>query len=111
MTQTIRGTVVDAVTGYPLIGATVILLNSEPLTGTITDLNGEFRLNNIPLGRQSIEARYVGYYSRVISNLLLTSGKEIVLQIKLEEQAIDIDEIVVKAEKRKDEAQNEMAAI
>jgi hypothetical protein len=111
MTQTIRGTVVDAVTGYPLIGATVILLDYEPLTGTITDLNGEFRLNNISLGRRSIEVRYIGYYSRIISNLLLTSGKEVVLQIKLEEQAIDIDEIVVMAEKRKDAARNEMAAV
>jgi hypothetical protein len=111
ISQTIRGTVVDAVTGYPLIGATVVLLDFEPLTGTITDLDGEFRLNNIPLGRRSIEVRYIGYNSRVISNLLLTSGKEIVLQVKLEEKTIDIDEIVIKAKNRKDEAQNEMAVI
>jgi len=99
MTQTIRGTVVDAVTGYPLIGATVILLDSDPLVGTITDLNGEFQLKNIPLGRQSIEVRYVGYHSRVISNLLLTSGKELVVQVQLEESAVEMDEIVVVARK------------
>jgi hypothetical protein len=111
MTQTIRGTVVDAVTGYPLIGATVILLDSDPLVGTITDLNGEFQLKNVALGRQSIEVRYIGYHSRTISNLLLTSGKELVVQVQLEESAVEMDEIVVIARKRKDEAQNEMAAI
>ena len=59
-TQTIRGTVVDDVTGFPLIGANVILLNSDPLVGTITDLNGVFELNGIPVGRQSLEISYIG---------------------------------------------------
>ena len=38
ITQTIRGTVIDKNTGVPLIGATVLLLDHEPLLGTITDL-------------------------------------------------------------------------
>ncbi len=45
--QTIRGTVVDKYTLMPLIGATVILLGSEPLTGTATDEQGNFRLEHI----------------------------------------------------------------
>jgi len=58
-TQTIRGTVTDAVTGFPLIGANVILLNSDPLVGTITDVNGNFELAHIPVGRQNLEISYV----------------------------------------------------
>ncbi len=80
-TQTIRGTVTDAVTGFPLIGANVILLNSDPLVGTITDVNGDFELPAIPVGRQSLEISYVGYFHKIIPNILLTSGKEVVLQI------------------------------
>jgi hypothetical protein len=41
-TQNIRGTVVDATTGYPLIGANIILLNTQPPVGATTDLDGEF---------------------------------------------------------------------
>ena len=72
-TQTIRGIVTDAVTGYPLIGANVILLNSNPLVGTITDVNGNFELAAIPVGRQNLEVSYVGYYNKIIPNILLTS--------------------------------------
>ncbi|MCK4750728.1 MAG: carboxypeptidase-like regulatory domain-containing protein, partial [Bacteroidales bacterium] len=46
-TQTIRGAVVDAVTGHALIGANVILMNSEPTVGTSTDLHGNFKLEDV----------------------------------------------------------------
>lgn len=110
-TQTIRGTVVDAVTGYPLIGANVILLESYPPIGATTDLNGNFELRNIMVGRQSIEISYIGYKPRIINNLLLTSAKEIILQVQLEENAVEVEEVVVKATKKKSEAQNEMANV
>ena len=110
-TQTIRGTVTDAVTGYPLIGANIILLNSNPLVGTITNENGQFELVAISVGRQNLEVSYVGYYNKIIPNILLTSGKEVVLQIRLEEKAIEMEEVVVKAGRRKDQAINEMATV
>jgi hypothetical protein len=110
-TQTIRGTIVDAVTGFPLIGANVILLNSAPLVGTISDVNGNFELSAVPVGRQGLEIRYVGYYNKIIPNILVTSGKEIVLQIRLEEKAIEVEEVVVRAGRRKDQAINEMASV
>ena len=109
--QTIRGKVIDAVTGYALIGADVILLESDPVIGTSTDLNGSFILENIPLGRQGIEIRYVGYSSRVIPNLFLSSGKEVQVEVKLEENAMDMEEVVVRYTKRKDKALNEMALV
>ena len=110
-TQSIRGIVTDAVTGYPLIGANVILLNSNPLVGTITNENGHFELLAIPIGRQNLEVSYVGYYNKIIPNILLTSGKEVVLQIRLEEKAIEMEEVVIKAGRRKDQAINEMATV
>jgi hypothetical protein len=42
ITQTIRGTVIDKQTRIPIPGASVILLNSDPLLGTATDIYGEF---------------------------------------------------------------------
>ena len=110
-TQTIRGTVVDEVTGYPLIGANVLLPNFSPPRGTITDGNGNFEILDVPVGRQSLEVRYLGYHPRSIDNLLLVSGKELVIQVKLEENALELEEVVVKSSKDKDKAQNEMAMI
>ena len=111
LTQTIRGRIVDQVTNFPLIGANVVLMNSYPPIGAITDLNGYFELKNVPIGRQSVEIRYVGYKSRSINNMLVISGKEINLEIQLEENAMEMDEVVIKAGKRKVQAQNEMAVI
>ena len=111
MHQTIRGRVLDAVSGYALIGANVILLDSDPVVGTSTDLNGNFILESIPLGRQGIEIRYVGYSTRVIPNLYLSSGKEAQVEVKMEENTMDMEEVVVKYTKRKDKALNEMALV
>ncbi len=110
-TQTISGTIVDAVTGYPLIGANVILVGSDPLVGTITDLNGNFILKDVPLGRQGLEVSYIGYHKKILPNLLLVSGKQVSVEIRLEEKAIEMDEVVVKAGRGKDQALNEMAAV
>jgi len=109
--QTIRGRVVDAITGYALVGANVILLHSEPLNGTITDQHGQFQLNQVPLGRQGIEVRYMGYQSRMISNLYLHSGKEVQVEVGLEENLLDMEEVVVRYRKPKEKAQNEMALV
>jgi hypothetical protein len=110
-TQTIRGTVIDAITGYPLIGATIILSETNPPIGTITDPDGVFVLNNVPVGRQSLEISYVGYLPRKVENLFLTSAKEVVVEVQLEESTIEVEEVVVKAKKKKDEALNEMAMV
>jgi hypothetical protein len=46
--------VVDKSTQIPLNGASIILLNSDPLKGTSTNFAGEFRLDDVPVGWQSI---------------------------------------------------------
>lgn len=109
--QTIRGTVTDAVTGFPLIGANVIIGNATEPTGTTTDMDGRFELKYIAIGRHNIEVSYIGYQSQLINNLLLTSAKEAVVTVQLHENAIEVEEVVVIAGKRKDETQNEMAMV
>ena len=111
LTQTIRGKVVDAVSGYHLIGAYVILMNSQPRTGTTTDINGMFELKNVPLGRQSLEINYLGYLPKTIDNLLVVSGKELVIEIRLEEKINSIGEVLIKPPAKKAEAQNELAIV
>jgi hypothetical protein len=111
LTQTFRGRVIDAYTELTLPGATVVILNSEPLIGTATDINGEFRIDRLPLGRLNVQVSMVGYQPVVLNNLLLRSGRELVMEIKLEEQVYAMDDVVVRPDIRKDQAINEMAVV
>ena len=109
--QNIRGTVFDKQTKYPLTGATVIIQDSDPLIGTITDLHGQFVLSNIASGRISLEISYMGYSPASLNKLMLSSGKELVVEIGLEENVYTTEEAVITAEIKKDEALNKMATV
>lgn len=62
-TQTVRGRVIDKQSQMPLIGATVILVESDPVKGATTDLDGYFILTGVPVGRQSFNVSFIGYGS------------------------------------------------
>ncbi len=109
--QTFRGKVMDAYTELPLPGATVVILDSDPLRATAADGNGNFRIDGLPLGRLNVQVSMIGYHTAVLNNLLLRSGRELVMEIKLEEQVFVIDDVVVRPDLRKDQAINEMAVV
>lgn len=96
-TETIRGKVIDGDTGMPLIGASVILL--ETSLGTSTDSLGRFQLVDVPVGRYQAQVSYLGYQSQTLAELLLESGKELVLEFQLTESISDIEAIVVRAQR------------
>lgn len=110
LTQVIRGKVIDKQTQSPLIGATVVLVDSDPVIGTATDESGWFRLENVPVGRHSVLVRYVGYDPAGLSNLIVTSAKELVISVHLEEQVNKLDEVTVKGGNKNGHANN-LAAI
>ena len=111
--QSIRGKVIDQVTELPIIGATVVIIDSSPIIGTVTNIDGEFKLPNISIGRIALKISIMGYEERVISNLLVDAGKEIVLNIKLSERINTIKEVEITASgsQNKSEALNEMASV
>jgi hypothetical protein len=111
LTQTIRGEVIDKETQVPIPGVNIIVINTNPQKGTVTDENGKFRLDNIEIGRQSIQVSSVGYKTQSFDNIVLVSAKETVLRIELEGSVTALDEVVVKANARKDQAINKMASI
>jgi len=109
ITQTIRGKVTDAVTQENLLGAIVIVINSELVIGAICDIDGNFVLENVPIGRQSIQASMIGYETYVTSEIMISTGKETVLSIELQESNIYLDEVVVTI--RKDAPLNTMTSL
>ena len=109
--QNIRGKIIDEVTAYPLPGATVVLSGTDPIVGSTSDVNGFFEIRNVPVGRQSLEITFIGYEPRIINNILLSSAKEVFLEISLIEKVTELDEVTVKSFTNKETAQNEMALI
>jgi len=108
LTQTVRGIVLDIDSRLPLIGAQVRLVDSNPLVGTVTDVDGKFRLENVPLGRITLEFSYVGYESMKVPNIVVNSGKEVILNINMQEAVVKMNEFVVRANDNKGEALNDM---
>ncbi|WP_339876157.1 TonB-dependent receptor [uncultured Algoriphagus sp.] len=110
LTQTIRGTVIDQITKAPMPGATVMSLGSDPVIGTTTDVDGYFKIANLPLGAYSLKISFIGFKEIVFPNVQLNSGKEVVLTIPLEEDITQIDEFVVTATD-KDRTINDMIQV
>ncbi|MCX6291215.1 MAG: TonB-dependent receptor [Bacteroidetes bacterium] len=109
-TQVVRGTIHDKASQETLIGAVVLLVDSTMTNGTNTDVNGIFRMSKVPLGRQMLKVSFVGYKEITIP-VVVTSGKEVVLNIELEQSVIEGKEVVVVAERRKDKPNNEMTTV
>ncbi|MFK8044452.1 MAG: carboxypeptidase-like regulatory domain-containing protein [Crocinitomicaceae bacterium] len=110
ITQNLRGSVVDADTKIPLIGCTVKVLDiSEKLFGAAVNASGDYAIRNIPIGKHEVEYSFVGY-NPVIRTVILTSGKEYILNIELEESALIGGEVEVVGTK-KGEVINEMATV
>ena len=93
--QIVKGRVLDADSKYPITGAIAQVLGVTPQIVTQTDENGYFRLKNVPLGRQTIKISLMGYSEMALPNVLVTSGKEVVLEIRLEEKVSQKDAIEV----------------
>jgi len=109
--QAIRGKIVDAFTQTPLPGASVVIQNSNPTLGTITDGEGNFKLWNIKPGRYNLLVSFIGYEDFIFREILVGSGKEVILNAELKEQAEQIDEVKVTARTSKEQASNPMATI
>ena len=110
LTQTIRGKVVNGLSKSELPGVQIIAFNdSGKVGGTQTDLNGFYRLQNIPIGRVIIKASFLGFQPADFKTEV-TSAKEVILNFEMEESALKVDEVVVTASK-KGEVHNDMATV
>ncbi|MBI1268663.1 MAG: TonB-dependent receptor plug domain-containing protein [Cryomorphaceae bacterium] len=110
--QTVRGSVFDTDSGVLLPGVTVILIThgSEPMM-VASDMAGAFSFANVKPGRVSVKSSYVGYETYVQENILVTTGKEVVLEVRLMESVTMLTNAVIEAERNRSEALNDMAVL
>lgn len=108
--QTVRGTVVDAITQAPLVGATIMIEDTDK--GTVADVNGNFIIHDVEIGRISIKVSFIGYTPRRLASLELSSAKEMVLNIEMSETTVKMDELTVKSSRiNKENPTNSMAML
>lgn len=111
ITQTVRGKVVDSDTKTPLSYANIMIKTTNPVLGAASDMKGVFRIDQVPIGRHDIQVSYMGYETKVIPEILVSSGKEVVLEVSLKEDIVKMDAMVVTAYTKKDKPINSMATV
>lgn len=109
-TQTVRGQVRDVASDEPMIGVTITVENGSTLA-TVSDVDGNFVINNVPVGRHSVRATYIGYEPVLLKEQLVTSGKELVITLKMRESILELGEVVIKPRVNKQQPLNEMAQV
>ena len=109
-TQTIRGTIVDKQSLITLPGANVIIPGSNPPKGASSAVDGSFKITGVDPGRYDIQVTCLGYKPVIIANVVVTTGKEVVLDVAMEEEISNLKEVVVSGTK-KHETINQMAAV
>ena len=101
ITQTVRGVILDKETQQPLIGATVIVKDVDPIIGASTDIDGSFELFNVPVGRQVLEGSYLGYQNTESDGIVVDVAKAPYVELLLVESIAsafsDSTSVVVKA--------------
>ena len=108
--QTVRGQVCDVASGEPMIGVTITVENGTTMA-TVSDLDGNFEIKNVPVGRHSVRASYIGYEPVLLKEQLVSSGKELVLTLRMCESVSELGEVVVKPRVNKQQPLNEMALV
>lgn len=111
ITQTVKGRVLDNETQFPLIGARVQILTSDTTQRYlgVTNVQGEFSVSQIPLGKHELKITYTGYEPS-LTTVIVISGRETVLTIFMQERATETNEIVIEG-RSLDQTINEMATI
>ena len=105
----IRGIVIDNSSGELLEASTVVVLNINPQRGVMTDFDGEFFIDKLPIGRYDIQASFLGYEPMIIREVMVSSAKDVHLTFSLKENLNQLGEIVVKPTVNKQEPINNLA--
>ena len=94
-TQTIRGIVTDKLSQTTLIG--VVVQISTIQNATITDSIGKYSIPNLTPDRYELQFSCVGYKTITVPNVVVTSGKEVILDIAMEEKFTSLNEVTIVA--------------
>lgn len=91
----ISGTIVDAGTGDPLIGATVIV--EGPGLGAMADIDGRYLIRGVPAGEHAIVVSMIGYARKKVTEISVIPGEVSMIDVAVEEQILEAEVVIVTA--------------
>ena len=108
--QTIRGRIIDAGSRAPISGANILLFSEGPSRGGSSDANGNFRFDDTQPGWHELQFSFVGYRP-VSAKSLVSSGKESVLEITMEEVPFQIGEVEINSRREMSAPLNRLSVV
>lgn len=94
----ITGTLYDADTGETLIGATVGIQGTTK--GAVSDIDGTYLMLNVAPGIYTIEARYIGYATVVVQEVIVRTDLTTTQDFRLAPESFEGEEVVVVAQRQ-----------
>ena len=91
----LKGKVIDAGSGDPLIGASILLQKEgNVIQGTVADLDGNYTITVSDPGIYTVEAQYTGFESKKVENIKISDGKTTTQDFELH-TGVELSEVVV----------------
>lgn len=109
--QTVRGKVFDNETKASLIGVKIQIftVDSSLLLRAITDLDGNFEIKLVPIGKHQLTAKFMTYEAKTVT-IVVNSGKETIVDLPMQEAFFEQKEVQIIARK-KGETINELGLV
>lgn len=113
--QTVRGTLRDKESQTVIANAKVYFegpITNPPSTfEATTNIKGEFVFTNVPVGRYALAVEAKDYQVFSTNNIVVTSGKEVILGYELEQIIERVGEVTIKGKGKGDKPNNDAALI
>lgn len=93
----LSGTVTDAETGDPMVGATVSIIGTYK--GAFTDNAGKFRLTGIKPGDYTVKFSFVGYSEKQYNGVSIAAGATKTLKVRLSSTVTTLGEVEIVGER------------
>lgn len=109
--QSVRGSVIDNASQAPVAFANVMLMNTQPLLGGVTDSLGNFSIASVPVGRYDLKITCVGYEDAFVREVTVNSAKQSILTIPIKENSRLLEEVTITPNVNKEQPLNLMATV
>ncbi|MFL5754416.1 MAG: TonB-dependent receptor [Bacteroidia bacterium] len=108
--QNVKGKIADRESGLTIPGVIVKMKgDTSRKLSAVSDENGVFKITGVPVGRRTFIFALVGYKPYVATDIMVVSGKEVFLNIEMEEAIQEIGEVVISADDKG--INNEMSSV
>ena len=91
----IIGIIKDKETQETLVGVTAILQGTQ--LSAASDIDGKFKITNIPPGSYNLQFNFIGYSPKTIFNLVVNTGNDNIVNVELEVATENLKEVTVTA--------------